>query len=105
MCITKASFSKSKAIVINSFLLISSNHLILKNSLITIFIFYSIKELIKFILIFLKIKKNILRAISMLISANQKKIFFRKQDFSFLSFIEKETITIPKISSFDLPIF
>lgn len=94
----KVSSSKSRAIAINSFFPTNSIYLVVKKVLVVVYDLYLSSQLLKLTLTFLKIRKDILKAIFILISVN-KKVFSKNRNFLSLSFIEKKTIIVLKVSS------
>ena len=76
----------------------------MKSVLAVVYIFHLKCQMIKSILTLFKIKKDIPRAISILMSIN-KKIFFKNQDFLFVSSIENETMITLKEFKLKLLIF
>lgn len=76
----------------------NSTYPVMEKTLLVVYDLYLSSQLVKLILTLFKMRKNILRAISMLISVN-KKVFSKKRDLPSLFFIEKDGIIISKVSS------
>lgn len=78
--ITKILSFGSKAVAVNSFFSINSTHLIVEKTLVIVYNLYLSLQSLKLTSILLKVRKNILKVIFILILAN-KKVFSKKQDF------------------------
>lgn len=101
---TKVLFSRSGTAAANSFCLTSSTCQVVKKTLTVVYNLYLSFQSLKLTLTFLKVKKSIPRATSMLVSAN-KKVSPKKQDLLSLLSIKKEVITILKVSNLLSSIF
>lgn len=84
--ITKILFSRLKAVAINSFFSTSSTVCVLKRVLIVLYNLYLSSLLLKLTLTLLKMRKDILKAISILMLAYIK-VSLKKRDFPCMSFI------------------
>lgn len=104
MYTTKISFSGSWAAVINSFLLTKSINWVIKKISAVVYDLYLSSWLVKLTSTLFKMRKDIPRVTSILISAN-KNVFSQKWDSPSLFYTKKKAITMLKISSLTPSIF
>lgn len=104
MWTTKILLSGLKAIAANSFFSTSFTYLIVGRAKVIVYNFYFYSRMMKLTLTLLKMRNDILKATIIHMSVN-KKLSFNNRNISSLSSIEKEAITIPKISRRLLSIF
>lgn len=95
---TKVLYSKLSATTANIFFPTSSTCRIVGRTSTIICKLYLSSQLMKLTWILVKVRKDILTIITMLISTNRK-VFLKKRNLSSLFFIKKKTIIIAKISS------
>lgn len=100
----KISALRSRIKVANSFFSIDFTCPLLRKNLVMIYNLHINSQLVKLILMLLKVRKNISKTIIIVMSAN-KNFFSTNWNFLFLSLTEKKPIIIPKISSLLLSIF
>lgn len=101
---TKVSSSGLRVVAANFFFPTISTCLMIKTALTIVYKLHLSSQSMKLILILLKVRKDILQAIFMLIST-YKKVFSKNWNFSSMSLINKEAITMPNVSSLLLSIF
>lgn len=101
---TKISLYRSRVVVANFFFSTSLTQLVVTKAFVMIFYLYLSSQSLKSIWRLVKMRKDILIVISILISAN-KKGCLKKRDFLSLLLTKKETIIIPNVFNLLLSIF